>query len=515
MSRQSEWLKKGLDICAHDAALLEEKKSESFIELIKEYADFTEAERNNIIKMINASFDGNDRIYIYSYFMHYMKTEDFAKEALEAILQGEGMGFDFYTGSMLELQVTDRVTGYYMQKRKLHKRNMESFLEILNPSFQYIPVEKRNRNRIAVMTEQILNIGHAPTRLVLNMLYVLQKHLGYEVMLFVCPSDGFLSGGLWHQYIHITSLDVYREHKLILQYKDIEFQGYQVNMKPVNLKEYHMMFDLIYAWNPLFVFGIGIINPVADICSMFTTLVMRAVSIYCPVSEAQILLRVVKQSEELETEYKQFIHENQVQLFVEGKPPVVIEKSENEYRRSEYGLPEDKFLIALVGTRLDEEINTEFVHVMKNIITKNPNTAFVFIGEVKRIKKFFAEDVFEKHIYYMGLQDDLVGKYGMLDLFMNPKRMGGGYSSVMALTAGIPAVSLPDCDVAGHIGEGLTVKDYQEMEETVCRYINDPSFYEEKKQYVQERMKENTDEKMVQYVQNMMNQIIEHLEKQG
>ncbi len=514
MSVQREWLKKGLEICSKDGSLSKEEKKELFMQLEVQYEAFAESERKRILDIINTAFDGNDRIYIYSYFMNYMQAEDFAKGALTAILHAQD-NYDFYTGSMLEYQVINRVSGCYAQKRKVHKKNVMKFEKELQMDFQYEQFERRNKNRIVIMTEQMLSNRHAPTKMVLNMMYVLQKQLGYEVMLFICPCDGFLSGDLWHHFYYSNASDLHREFAVSIKHRDTEFRGYQVNMRPVNIKEYQMMFEIIHAWNPLIVFGIGVVNPVVDFCARFTTLVMRSASIDCPVSEAQVLLRVKEQSENLEEEYKQEIDRRQVQLFIKGKPPVLTEVSESPYQRQELGLPEDKFLIAIVGNRLDEEINMELVQLMQRIIERLSKAAFILIGQVKKARKYFWEDIFDGHIFYMGYQKDLIGIYSVLDLYMNPKRKGGGYSSVMALSVGIPAISLPDCDVAGHIGEGLTVKDYQEMEETVCRYINDPSFYEEKKQYVQERMKENTDEKMVQYVQNMMNQIIEHLEKQG
>ncbi len=514
MSKQREWLKRGLEICVQEGSLSEEKKIELFMQLKAEYEGFSESERREVFDLISSAFDGNDRIFLYSYFMNYMKTEGFEKKALEAILHEQDK-FDFYKSSMLEYQIIARVSGCYTEKRKLHKKNVKKFVKELSLDYQYEPLEKRNKNRIVVITEQLVDFKHSPTKMVLNMMYALQKQLGYEVLLFICPCDGILPANSWYNLYFAKTLDSYREYAVRIKYRDTEFHGYQVNMRPVNIKEYQMMFEIIHAWNPVFVFGICVVNPVVDFCAAFTTLVMRTGSVECPVSEAQILLRVKELSENVEIEYREALGREQLQLFIEGKPPVLVEQCENQYSRLEFGLPENKFLIAIVGTRLDEELNEEFVGLIQRIIERVENAAFVVIGESEKVQGYFSEDVFRGNIFYLGFQKDLVGIYGILDLYMNPERMGGGYSSVMALAAGIPAISLPDCDVAGHIGEGLIVKDYQEMEETVCRYITDPSFYEEKKQYVQEKMKENTDEKMVQYVQNMLNQIMEQLEKQG
>lgn len=509
MNVQIEWIKQVVGLCM-STTHSEEEKREYFEKLEKHYHAFTEEQRESIRNIMATQFEVNDMIYVFSIIVRYMKAGEFEEALLAYILRGS---FDCYVGSMLELQSRVSVKGEYAQKRKLHKKNLENFDRILGVNYPYIPVEKRNKKRIVIVTEQLLSLLHAPTKVVCSIAYVLQECLGYEVLIFVCPCDGVMPKDLWYQPAAMNSNDMLKNQPMRMKYRDAVFFGYQINMSPVNPKEYSMMFSLIHAWNPLFVFDLGTANPVVDLVKKFTTLVSMGMSIACPISEGAILIRLDKADEESEREYAEAIGENQLQLFMEEKFPVIVEHSQNSHTRTELSLPEEKFLIAVVGNRLDTEIDNEFVQVMRAIVEKVPNAAFAIIGEVHQIKKYFEDEVFHERIYYLGYCKDLTGTYEILDLYINPKRKGGGFSSAMALIAKLPVVTLPDCDVAYNCGEEFVVRDYEEMIDTVCLYAENKNFYAEKKKCAQAYKEKNTDEKLVQYVEKMLDSIIKTIEE--
>lgn len=104
----------------------------------------------------------------------------------------------------------------------------------------------------------------------------------------------------------------------------------------------------------------------------------------------------------------------------------------------------------------------------------------------------------------------MYGIYGMVDLYLNPERIGGGFSAAMALEVGIPVVTLPDCDVAYYAKKQFCVSGEDEMKRIVCRYAQDPFFIKEKEQ-IQEILIENPEQEMINYVERLMEQIKESL----
>lgn len=510
MSAQIEWIKKSIGLCAKVSDDVENEIRAEFRKLEIQYHQFTAEQRENIKDIIEANFEINDTIFILSCFTRYMRNDEFWKDILAVILRGE---FDCYIGAMLENQLSGHILGSYKEKRILHKRNVDGFAKALGASFEYVPVEERHKKRIVIITEQILDEFHAPTKIVLDFAYVLQEYLGYEVYVYVCPCDGYIPEALWRDAIGKRTLEKYRDKTVTLDHRGAGIRCSHINMQPLQPEKYRKMLTEIYNFKPLFVLNMGVCNPVADLPGRFTSLAAMEMTIEGPISEGEILVRIDKRSGELEQAYAKSLGKEQIQLYMDTKIPVLERESKNKYTRAELGLPEEDFLIAIVGNRLDTEIDRSFIRVMQRIMERTDRAAFVIIGEVHDIKEDLKKEVFENRVYYMGFQSDLLGVYGILDLYLNPKRGGGGFSSMMALVAKVPVVTLPDCDVAYNVGEEFIVSDYEKMIDIVCRYKEDRGFYTMKKLDTEIISDQNTDEKMIQYVSKMVGGISDIVEE--
>ena len=355
---------------------------------------------------------------------------------------------------------------------------------------------------------------HAPSKMIMEISYILQKIFEYEILIFLCPCDREVQEAFWYRATYERTNKAFEKGAFAITYRDIIIRGYQINMGEWCTMGYNMMFDIIYAWNPAFVLNCATCNPVVECVNSLTTLVSMSMSIVCPLSEGKVLIRLDREDDKTEREYEKAISENQIQLFMEETFPVLAETGKNNCTRAELGLPEERFLIAVVGNRLNLEIDLKFIQVMKGILREIPNVAFVIIGDSEEIKSSFEEQEFLGNVYCMGYRKDLVDVYQVLDLYLNPKRSGGGFSSAMALTAEIPVVTLPGGDVAYNCGEEFVVQDYEEMVNTVCQYVKDKEFYHEKKKCAQVFKEKNTDEKLVQYVKKMIEGITEIIEGQ-
>lgn len=499
MSEPIEWVKKVVR-ASYGIYETEQEKQEYYLEMEEEYLRFSEKERENIRNIMLEQFEVNDMMFVFSNILCYMKVKDFQEDAMKNILRGN---FDAYTGSLLKYQSLFHVRGEYERKRLLNKRNMMGYDEMLNVNYSYIPIERRNKKRIVIVTGQILNTRHSPTLALLNMAYALQERLGYEVLFFICPCDGRLSQELWYKQVIEVKIEHWRNNPVKVEFRGVNFYGYQISMEPYNLKEFSMMLALIHAWNPIFVLNADTTNSVVELVNKFTTLVALTMSIECPISEGEILIRLGKMDNDTEQKYAKVIEDYQKQLFMKEKFPIITEENTGILTRIELGLPESKFLIAIVGNRLKMDIDNEFVQVMKSILEKVQNIAFVIIGVFDE-EEWFADEIFREHIYYLGYCSDLIGVYKVLDLYLNPKRAGGGYSGGMALQAELPVITLPDCDVAYNCGSNFVVQNYEEMIETVYRYVNDQDFYYQKKVQVQKYNDEDRDNGLVRFVEELL-----------
>ncbi len=503
--RETDWLKDTVRLCNADD--LSERSAE-FEVLRKQYHGFSEKERNTIRNVIKKVFGINDRIYIYSIVMNYMPHAEFAEDMMDAFIENN---FNPYVGSMLEYQtyrIYDYVKYLYKKRRIFHKKNVQGFDDFLSIDYPYIKPADRNKKKIVFVAEHMLSYYHAPSKMAVDFMLALKK-IGYEIFVFLCPNDNGLPDGLWHGVQGSNTSEALKNGMWKIKYQGSFFEGYQINMDESGIKEYRMMLSIIYAWNPMFVFALGVSNPVIDLAGKFTTLVAGEVSTACPVSEGKILLRLDRGEEELEQEYAKVLkEENQTQIFMEEKMPVVIQNSTSDYTRADAGLPEDRFLAAIVGNRLDQELKDDFVEVMYSMLEKIPNLDFVIIGEVSKAREKLADCRYENRIHFLGFREDLMQVYRILDLYINPERHGGGFSSAMALNAGIPVVTLPDCDVAYNAGEEFIVKDYGSMTEAVEKYANDKEFYNQKTAAANRNAEKNTDQKLMEYMETLVDHVV-------
>lgn len=513
MEAQVEWIENIVKSCMNTFES-EDEKINCFIALEEKYRSFSFDTQKQIMKLMKEKFEIKDSIYIFSILIRYMDGREFHRSLMDCLILGE---FDCNIGTILEYQTMAYVQGEYKRKRMFRRKIVDKFSEILvDTENTYIPLQKRKRKRIVIITGQILNILHAPSKIILNIAYVLQEELGYEICLFVCPCDSIWTDEYlwWNEPVSEMTLDEYRDKVMKISYRNTIFTGYQINMTESSWKEYHMMLSLVHEWNPMFVLNCDTTNPVVELVRNYTTLVSMRMSLECPISEGQILIRLGREENKKEIEYKEMLVKGQVQLFMKENFPVIIESGIERYTRLQLNLPEKDFLIAIVGNRLKKEFNMKFVSIMKQILVEVPDVSFAIIGENKGLIEYFKDEIFIDHVFFLGYCRDLIGVYGVLDLYLNLERKGGGFSSAMALIAGIPVVTLPDCDVAYNCGEEFIVRDYDEMFQIVCRYATDFYFYKLKKKYAQVYKEENTEKKLKRYVIDMMDGIISTIEKQ-
>ena len=106
-----EWIKMGVGLCLENPQLSEEQRAEQFQLLQQEYQAMSLEEKKTISEIMLSQFEVNDLIYVYSYFMAYMKQiKTFQEDMLTAALRGH---YDAYTGSMLEMNIFRNLDGSY------------------------------------------------------------------------------------------------------------------------------------------------------------------------------------------------------------------------------------------------------------------------------------------------------------------------------------------------------------------------------------------------------------------
>ncbi|MBP3338715.1 MAG: glycosyltransferase [Lachnospiraceae bacterium] len=504
-----QWIKDAINLCVQAPDMEEIDIKQNFEVLEKRYNLFKEHEKLEISNTLRTSFMSRDLVYICSWLCTSVKSEYFQKDLMYALLSGE-----FTTDELIMLIVQTRIfiEGMWGEKFILQKKTIKQLKDELKINLPYNEINNRNQKEIVIITEQILNMYHAPTRIVLETIRVLIK-IGYNVTVFICPSNKGLPIDVWAgpRGVMYSLKGIRDEEWVLIPYKDIQIKSCQFELEGDYISKYKKMLHFINIINPIFVYNMGMINPIADLAGIFTTVVSQGMTQEYPFSVAEIVMKAQLEDEDKERMYNEFLGEEQKKICMDKTFPVVFDDGGEKCYRDMYGIGEDEFVIAIVGSRLDQEIDNEFLGLMKNISERADNVSFAIIGEIKEIQEK-VDVVLGNKVHWLGFCKNLINVYGIVDLYMNPKRIGGGWSSAMAIRAGVPVITLPDCDVALWVGEEFVVDSYTDMLDNVVRYASDSDYYNCKKNSVLVKNSQSSEQEITDYVVEKINKIYEAME---
>ena len=500
MVNSAEWLAKCLDLCVNVYSKTDCDNEQGFAEIERLYNLLDSGKRQEIINILENSLESKDIIFVCSCIMAYTNIREIEDYVTDVICKAET---DIETGIMYETML--RIYGKYIGYRKiraLHKKNVQMISDKLELHYEYMPLSVRNRKRIIIATEQILSQLHAPTKIVCEYAYVLEKMLGYEVIIVVAPSDIQLGLELWYRPRVLCSVES-PTNSIDLIYRDITLRIYQVRMTE-GINKYSDFFQIINEFKPYFVINLGVLNPVADIFSYMTNVVAIAMSTGYPVSEADIL---VKKGNGVDDDVNERVIAGQKCIYVTEKYPIVLTENTDKVDYDKYDLPKDKFIISVVGNRLNDEIDADFEKVIKWALENFPQTVVVFVGPADSILEHFKVEMDNQRVIGIKFCRELMEFYNCVDLYLNPRRSGGGVSSVMALNAGVPVVTLPDCDVAVNVGKNYEVSDFDKMKKEISKYINDSEYYEKQSLWARKSVEGAGLNKVKDYVKKLVDKI--------
>jgi len=364
--------------------------------------------------------------------------------------------------------------GTELAARRLYRCVYRELRRRFEADYPPIPKQERNPELVVVITGQFLGMGHAPTKTALDRCYALVKHLGKQVVLLnsrelltwvgLSPFHGMTRGNIAVELSNINALS----------YRDIQIPYYQPATEMPDPDTIREILNFIRQNRPDFVLSIGGMNLTADLCDMMVPVVtLSTVFSGLPVTESRfhIIGRALTEDELKKLRELGFSRENVIEsLFTFDFKP-----QERHYTREQLGLPEDRFLVAVVGGRLDQEVTDDFLHA---VLESHSSAHLVFIGPLSRYEEMKARhDRLGRSSTALGFQDDVLAVLEVCDLYANPRRAGGGSSAAEALYKGLPVVTLNFGDVAVAAGPDFTVQSYEEMTAAIRRYVEDKHYY--------------------------------------
>lgn len=463
------------------------------IELFQSISD-TECERvtKNLISHADRIPDEKIfmRIYLYSIMINLRKDKTLLdillKDIMSAkVLDGHQKYYLWNQIKRLLFTIPELSTVEINEKIRLFYREIyQQFRYVFSNMLAPIPKEQRQKENVVVFTSQVLSERHAPTHTALERCYTLQKNMGKKVCLINTKEQltSLSAMPFFHQCIanRIESLNSVRQ----LNYKDTSFAFYQAQGDMPTLEETLRILQLIANIKPYLIINIGGGSLVSDLCSnLIPTASIATVFSELPTTEGQfsVIGRKLSQSE-----WEGMEKTGRLGGVIESTFSFELKPQLQHYSRKDFNLPEEAFLCAIVGTRLDSDMSAAFIESLHPLFDWNIH--LLFAGYFEDYNAYCDKyPYFASYSTFVGYCEDILALMELCDLYINPPRFGGGFSVVEAMYQKKPAVSLAYGDVATAAGSEFCVKDLDEMKKMIYRYRYEKEFYEKQANKAYER----------------------------
>ena len=352
---------------------------------------------------------------------------------------------------------------------ELYERSYKGFSEELKEYFVKIPLMERNKNLVLILTIQFLEDMHAPTRTVKERAKALIDS-GKDVII-VNTTEQYITDGYMLIY-NLFEGEVLEKYNSMTQINIGEYKVPFLQI-PDNLPLQYRMQVLAHVINkvkPYYILSVGTGSMLADLCGNIVPCASMALA-FSTLPKTKNKMKIL--GRKLREEEKQLYLEEDI---IESRFTFELKPQKKKFSRKKAGLPEDRFMLVVVGIRLEFEITGGFMDMLSKACSAG--CYVIFAGVMDNYKKLMQDyPVVSDNSLFIGYCDDILALMEICDLYVNPDRLGGGFSIIEAFSKGKPGVYLNRGDVYTAGGRDFAVCNFDEMLNQVLKYKDDRDYY--------------------------------------
>ncbi len=429
------------------------------------------------------------KLAIYSILMVLSRNAVYTNKYLLEVLRNSEVKtgnmyfvwYQFKRMSLKKLIVSDKKSN--LLKDELYEKVYNGYVSELDKFLVKVPLEERNKDLVIILTIQFLDETHAPTKTVIERASALKK-LGKEVVI-VNTTEQYIIKGYLPMYKTGFGRVLGKYDKISqIQIGDKLFPFMQMpENSPI---EYRMqvLSEIIKKYKPYYILSIGTGSILADLCGNIVPCASMALAFSTlPKTKNKMKILGRKLSEE-----EKKVYANEDIDIIESKFTFELKPQKNKLSRKKKGLPDGRFLLVVVGIRLEFEVSDAFMSMLSDVCSKG--CYVVFAGIMDNYNTLMEQYPFvAANSSFIGYCDDILALMEICDLYVNPDRLGGGFSIIEAFSKGVPGVYLKSGDVYTAGGKNFSVNDFGEMVEQILRYKDDKDYYNKMSEIAKERAK--------------------------
>jgi len=174
---------------------------------------------------------------------------------------------------------------------------------------------------------------------------------------------------------------------------------------------------------------------------------------------------------------------------------------EKPYLKSDLGLPDDALALTTISTKLDARLTDEMLHTIAKILKKVPQAWYAPIGvlyDAERIKRIFAQYGVSGKLCVLGPRIDPSQVARSLSLYLNEFPFGSCLGMLDAMATGCPVVSMYDANGPQQARYGgyfmgmdkvITSGNADDYMKLACDLLTNPEHYQEWSRCAKEQYK--------------------------
>ncbi|MBQ8945520.1 MAG: hypothetical protein IJ058_01790 [Lachnospiraceae bacterium] len=340
----------------------------------------------------------------------------------------------------------------------------------------WIKASERNEDLVIIFIAQVLELEHGPTKTLFDRAYVLQNKLNKKVFIINTGDVATRNNSVpWFGAMGANYVDTYQEVDS-LQYQDEVFSFFQCPPVMPEISVMQEIINVISEEKPWFILSLGSANITADLCAQIVPTLTVNLG-FSELAETRSRFQAVGRPIELSDIEWMDKHSIPHDHYIESLFTFALKPQSETLTREQLGMSSDAVICIVIGGRLFSEIDDEFINLVLRLGRMGIHVAFAGLFDnyddyVQRYPEL------KDTTYNLGFQTDILAVCECCDIYINPRRAGGGTSVVEAMFKGLPALTPAYGDVARSAGSEFYVADYDEMYDHVMRLANDRNYYD-------------------------------------
>jgi glycosyltransferase involved in cell wall biosynthesis len=202
------------------------------------------------------------------------------------------------------------------------------------------------------------------------------------------------------------------------------------------------------AFDPDAVLLVGLYSPLAGALHSLRPVVGISVNTVAPIAPLDVWLTAGPDGERGETWGDRFPSPQAVHHPFRVKRPA----AGAPLARAALGIDDKAVVWITAGFRLEHEIRDEWANRMLELVSRYPQVVWLLVGGEGKLPPALAQ-AGRGRVRALATRDDLPAILRCSDIYVNPPRMGGGFSVAEAMAEGLPVIALAGADGGDKLGE--------------------------------------------------------------